>query len=160
MTGTVTVAPYEEGGARLALTPVRFSAGRDGHTLIDGVATLTGPLGGGTVEGLRLPLAAHWDGRGGLAVNSACAPVSIARLRVAGIEARGTVTTLCPVDGAMLRVAGGRVGGGAMARDLRLAGAIGTSPLMLRAGSAVVAAGRAALRSAVSSRCGSARPTG
>ncbi|WP_299428769.1 YdbH domain-containing protein [Sphingomonas bacterium] len=141
VTGMVTIAPYEAGGARLALTPVKFSAGLDGRTRIDSVATLSGPLGGGSVEGLRLPVAARWDGRGGLAINPACAPVSIARLRVAGIDARGTATQLCPVDGAMLRIASGRVGGGAMARDLRVAGAIGRSPLALRAGSATVRLG-------------------
>lgn len=141
VTGTVTVAPYAAGGARLSLAPVRFSAGLDGRTRIDSVATLTGPLGGGSVEGLRLPLAAEWDGRGGLAINPACAPVSVARLRVAGIDARGTATTLCPVDGAMLRIGGGRVGGGAMAHDLRVAGVIGSSPLSLHADSAVVRLG-------------------
>jgi len=141
VTGTVTRAPYAAGGASLALTPVRFSARLDGRTRIDSIATLTGPLGGGSVEELRVPLAAQWDGRGGLAVNRDCVPVSIARLRVAGIDARGTATRLCPVDGAMLRIAGGRIGGGAMARDLRIAGAVGGSPLALRAGNAVVRLG-------------------
>lgn len=139
--GTVTMAPYEAGGARLALSPVRFSADPDGRTRIESIATLTGPLSGGSVEGLRMPLAAQWDGRGGLTINTGCAPVSIARLRIAVIDARGTATTLCPVNGAMLRIAGGRFGGGVAARDLRIAGAIGGSPLTLRAGSAIVRLG-------------------
>lgn len=138
VTGVATIAPYEAGSARLALAPVTFSAGLDGRTRIASVATLTGPLGSGSVEALRVPIAAQWDGRGSLAVNPGCVLVSVERLRVGGIDARGTRTLLCPIDGAMVRVAGGRVGGGAMARDLRLAGAIGSSPLALRAGSAVV----------------------
>ena len=141
ITGVATIAPYEAGGARLALAPVTFSAGLDGRTRIDSVVTLTGPLGGGSVEALRAPLAAQWDGRGSLAVNPDCVPVSVERLRVGGLDARGASTQLCPVDGAMLRVAGSWIGGGAKARDLRLAGAIGSSPLTLRADSAVVRLG-------------------
>lgn len=141
VTGVATIEPYEAGGARLALEPVRFSVGVDGRTRIDSVATLSGPLGGGSVEALRLPLAAQWDGRSSLTVNPGCVPVSVERLRIGGLDARRTSTRLCPVDGAMLRVAGGRIGGGAIARDFRLAGAIGSSPLTLGAGSAVMRLG-------------------
>ncbi|MGN6819600.1 MAG: intermembrane phospholipid transport protein YdbH family protein [Sphingomonas sp.] len=141
VTGLVTMEPYEAGGARLALAPVKFTAGLDGRTRIDSVATLSGPLGGGAVEGLQLPLAAQWDGRGALSVNPGCAPLAVARLRVAGLDARGLRTRLCPVDGAMVRIANGRVGGGAVARDLRLSGALGSSPLALSAAGATVRLG-------------------
>jgi hypothetical protein len=136
VTGTATMEPYEAGGARLALAPVRFSAGLDGRTRIDSEAVLSGPLPGGAVDGLRLPLLAQWDGRGNLAVNPACAPVAAARLRVSGLNARAVSTRLCPVDGAMVRIAGGRIGGGAVARDVRLDGALGGSPLALAAAEA------------------------
>jgi hypothetical protein len=141
VTGTATMEPYEADGARLALAPVKFSAGLDGRTRIDSEATLSGPLPGGAVEGLRLPLLAQWDGRGNLAVNPACAPVAIARLRLSGLDARGFQTQLCPVDGAMVRIAGGRIGGGAAARDLRLNGALGSSPLALSAAQATLRLG-------------------
>jgi hypothetical protein len=141
VTGIATMEPYEAGGARLALATVRFSAGLDGRTRIDSEATLSGPLPGGAVEGLRLPLLAQWDGRGDLAVNPACAPVTIARLRLSGLDARGFQTQLCPVDGAMVRIADGRVGGGAAARDLRLSGALGGSPLALTAAQATLRLG-------------------
>lgn len=141
ITGTATMEPYEAGGARLALAPVRFSAGLDGRTRIESEVTLSGPLAGGAVDGLRVPLAAQWNGRGDLAVNPACAPVAIARLRLSGLEAREFRTQLCPVDGAMLRIAGGRIGGGAVARDLRLNGALGGSPLAIAAGQATLRLG-------------------
>jgi len=141
ITGTATMEPYEAGGARLALAPVRFSAGLDGRTRIESEVTLSGPLAGGAVDGLRVPLLAQWNGRGDLAVNPACAPVAIARLRLSGLEAREFRTQLCPVDGAMLRIAGGRIGGGAMARDLRLNGALGGSPLAVAAGQATLRLG-------------------
>lgn len=141
ISGVATVEPYQAGGARLALAPVRFSAGLDGRTRIDSVVTLSGPLGGGSVEGLSLPLAAQWDGRGALTVNPACAALSAARVEVGGLDARQLRTQLCPVDGAMFRMAGGRIGGGASVRDLRLAGSLGGSPLTLGAANAVVRLG-------------------
>jgi len=141
VTGIATIAPYAAGGARLALAPVEFTAGLDGRTRIGTVATLTGPVGNGSVDELRLPLSAQWDGRATLSVNPACVPVSVARLRLAGVDLRRSDAQLCPVDGAMLHVAGGKVGGGATARDLTLGGAIGSSPLSVRVGSAVVRLG-------------------
>jgi hypothetical protein len=142
VTGTATMEPYEADGARLALAPVKFSAGLDGRTRIDSVATLSGPLrGGGGVEGLALPLVAQWDGRGALSVNPACAPLAVARLRLSGVDARGLRTQLCPVDGAMVRIANGRIGGGAVARDLRLGGSLGSNPFTLAAAQATVRLG-------------------
>jgi len=141
ITGTATMEPYEAGGARLAFAPVRFSAGLDGRTRIDSEVTLSGPLPGGAVDALRVPLAAQWDGRGNLAINPGCAPVAIARLRLSGLDARGFRTQLCPVDGAMLRIAGGRIGGGAVARDLRLNGALGGNPLAVAAAQATLRLG-------------------
>jgi hypothetical protein len=141
VTGTATMEPFEADGARLALAPVRFSAGLDGRTRIESDATLSGPLSGGAVEGLHLPLLAQWNGRGSLTINPACAPVAIARLRLSGLEAREFRTQLCPVDGAMVRIAGGRIGGGAVARDLRLNGALGGSPLALAAAQATLRLG-------------------
>ena len=131
VTGVATIAPYEANGARLALAPVTFSAGLDGRTRIDSAVTLTGPIGGGSVDALSVPLTAQWDERGSLMVNPGCVPVSMGRLRVGGIDARDMRTRLCPVDGAMLRFAGGRLGGGMMARDVRLNGTMGGSPLAL-----------------------------
>ena len=141
ITGVATLEPYEAGGARLALTPVRFSAGFDGRTRIESIATLSGPLAGGAVDGLSLPLLAQWDERGSLSVNPACAPLAVGRLRLAGLDARNVRTGLCPVDGAMLRLAGGRIGGGAVARDVQLKGVIGSSPLALSAASATLRLG-------------------
>lgn len=157
ITGVAVIEPYQVGGARLAVEPVKFSAGLDGRTQIDTVATLTGPLGGGSVEALRVPLAARWDGRRNLAVNPACVPLSVERLRVAGLDVRRANTQLCPVDGAMVRLAGGRIGGGAIARDVRLAGTIGNSPLSLQAGDAIVRLGEGRFElGAVGARIGSA----
>ena len=156
ITGTATVARWAEGGAALALTPVSFSAAPDGATRVTTQATLSGPVADGRVEAVTLPLDARWDGRGTLTVNPACAPLSFARVAVSGLTLRPARATLCPVDGALVRVAQGRVGGGASVGAVRLDGAIGGTPLSLAAREGQVRLGSGAFALAgVTARLGS-----
>ncbi|MEH3158018.1 MAG: YdbH domain-containing protein [Sphingomonas taxi] len=134
--GRAVIAPYAAGGARLALAPVTFSAAPGGRTRIATRVDLSGPLGDGRVEGLALPLDLDWDGRGGVRVNPGCAPVAIGRLAVAGLTLDPLRTTLCPVAGAMVTLAGGQVSGGVRLPATRLAGRIGQTPLTLAASGA------------------------
>ncbi|WP_235512442.1 intermembrane phospholipid transport protein YdbH family protein [Sphingomonas sp. Leaf17] len=131
--GLARIAPYAAGGASLALSPVTFSATASGVTRIATRATLSGPLGDGRVDGLALPINALWDGRARLVVNPACAPLAVRRLAVSGLVLDPARITLCPVDGALLRVNGGTVGGGARIAGARLGGRLGTTPLTLAA---------------------------
>ncbi len=41
------------------MAPIRFAAGRDGSTELQSVALLDGPVPGGFVRGLRLPIEAE-----------------------------------------------------------------------------------------------------
>ena len=131
--GVARIAPYAAGGASLALTPVTFSATTGGVTQVRTAATLSGPLGDGRVEGLTLPIAALWDGRQRLVVNTACAPLAFRQVAVSGLVLDPARITLCPVDGALVRVNGGAVGGGARIAAARIGGRLGTTPLTLAA---------------------------
>jgi translocation and assembly module TamB len=123
--------PYAAGGAALALAPVRFRAGGGGATMITTTATVTGPLGDGRVERLVLPIDARWSG-GALALNPSCTPVGAAQVAVAGLVLDRPRLSLCPTRGALVRVAGGRVSGGARIGAAQLAGRLGSSPLSLQ----------------------------
>ncbi|UVO51706.1 YdbH domain-containing protein [Sphingomonas sp. SUN019] len=136
ISGEARVDRYATGGANLALTPVRFSATPGGATRIAATATLSGPLGDGRVDGLRLPVVAVWDGRSRLTVNTSCAPVAFERLAVAGLVLRPMSASLCPVDGALVRVDSRGVSGGARTGALRLAGTLGSSPIAIAAAGA------------------------
>lgn len=136
--GVARLAPYAAGGARLALTPVTFGATPGGATAIRTTATLSGPLGDGRVDELLLPVTANWDGRARLVVNPACAPLAMRQLAVSGLVLAPTRLTLCPVDGALLRIEHGRIGGGMRVAEATLSGRLGTTPVALTTTGATV----------------------
>ncbi|GAA0727854.1 YdbH domain-containing protein [Sphingomonas japonica] len=131
ITGTARFEPYAAGGARLALTPVEFSAALDGATRIATRAVLSGPLGNGRVDGLTLPIDARWNGAGRLTVNPGCVPAGFERLAVSGLQLERAAMTLCPQGAALVSVSGGAVSGGARIATARLAGTLGGTPLTL-----------------------------
>jgi hypothetical protein len=139
ISGTAQIAPYARDGAALTLTPVRFTTGGQAATRITTDATLSGPLAGGRVERLRVPVAALWDRRGRLAVNSDCTPVAFDRLAVSSLLLADGRLRLCPTDTALIEVAGGRVRGGARLGATRLAGTLGGSAFRLDTGGATLA---------------------
>ncbi|MET0374909.1 MAG: hypothetical protein ABW128_11720, partial [Rhizorhabdus sp.] len=136
ITSRATIAPYAAGGARLALAPVVFTATPGGATRIATRVALSGPLGDGRVDGLALPVDLRWNGRGTLVANPACTPVAIQRLAVAGLVLDPLRTTLCPIAGAMVTLADGRLAGGARLPAVRLAGRLGQTPLTVAASGA------------------------
>ncbi|WP_332799081.1 YdbH domain-containing protein [Sphingomonas sp. PB2P12] len=157
--GVATIAPYAAGGARLALTPVTFSATPGGATSIATRVTLAGPIGAGgagnRVDGLLMPVAAWWDGRGRLVVNTGCTPLAVQRLAVSGLVLDTARLTLCPVDGALLRTDGSRLGGGARIAAATLTGRLGTTPIRLvTAGSSLRLADRGFQIDGVQTRIG------
>lgn len=135
VTGTATIAPYAEGDARLALAPVRFRADGDGATRIQTRAELSGPFSGGRIDRLALPIDSRWDGAGRLVVNDGCVPVAFDRLRVSALTLDPARLRLCAADGGMVRLAGGKVGGGIATGATRLTGRLGGTPVTLAAGS-------------------------
>lgn len=136
ITGRATIAPYAAGGARLALAPVVFTATPGGATRIATRVALSGPLGDGRVDGLALPVDLRWNGRETLVANPVCTPVAIQRLAVAGLVLDPLRTTLCPIAGAMVTLADGRLAGGARLPAVRLAGRLGQTPLTVAASGA------------------------
>jgi hypothetical protein len=134
--GTGFVRPYAAGGASLSLSRIAFALGPDGGTLRT-LAALSGPLAGGRIDGLSLPVDARWRDRR-VTVNPACATLRYQRIAVAGtVLAPGSVQA-CPIGGAMVSVAAGAVGGGIRLVRPELVGHVGTSPLLLRGSEARV----------------------
>ena len=132
--GVARVRPYAAGDARLALTPVRFAYARDGWHVTT-AAMLSGPLDGGRVESLTLPIDASERG-GTVTLAGGCAPVSWQRIAVAGLVLDRAAVRLCGGGGALITVANGRVGGGATLGSTRLTGRLGSTPLTLAASGA------------------------
>ena len=131
--GVAVIAPYAAGEARLALDPVRFEWGRGGAR-IRAVATLSGPLRDGRVDGLRLPVTADWNDSGRLTINPGCSEVSFDRLALATLRLRAARVPLCATGRGLIQVDGGKVAGGARIAAVRLVGTLGSSPVTLAAG--------------------------
>ncbi len=114
--GTITVQPYVAKGSRLTLAPVRFAIAPKGLSF-DTMATMDGPLGSGRVNGLVVPVRI----RAGQALPMGCQPVTFRALTLEALRLGQTRFTAC-LTATSLDIP-----------NLRLKGALGTSPMSLSA---------------------------
>lgn len=136
ITGSAIVRPIAAGGARLALGAVDFTAIPGGSSRLTTVATVSGPIAGGRIDGARMALQADWDGHQLWQINRDCAPLRFDRLAVSGMVIDKAQFRLCPQGGALVRINGNAVSGGGRVAALQLAGTLGGAPLTLAATSA------------------------
>lgn len=140
LSGEASFDTYEAGGARLALAPIRFSGGgRSSILRFVTRAELSGPLAGGRVDGLSIPLAGALAPTGTLALNGGCTRVGIDRIAVSGFRLGRTGVDLCSRAGAPLLSAGpGGLRGFVRVPGLRLRGTSGSSPFAFDARNAEI----------------------
>ena len=133
MSGLAEIAPYAAGGGRLVLAPVRFAAQANGSTAVSTIALLDGPLSGGFVRGLRVPIAGSFGPNGALEFGRGCTPLSFAALRLGGLNLGPNRVPVCASGRAIVsRTPGGAFAVGANSRDFALNGRLGASPFALR----------------------------
>ena len=119
--GSARFRPYQVGGADLILSPVNWAYDARGLRL-DTLALMNGPLGGGRVTGLRIPVSLR-PGRDPL---SGCLSPSFRTLDIAGLSLAPATLNAC-IAGKRARIA-----------TPRLNGKLGSSPISLAANSAVI----------------------
>jgi hypothetical protein len=147
--------PYAAGDARLALAPVRFAALANGGTRIDTLAVLDGPIGGGAVRGLRVPVSGTLGPGGAIAFGRGCLPLSFASLRLGALQLGQTSLPVCATGNAIVfRQPDGDVAVRAFARNLALNGRLGSSPFGLRAGRVALVGSRGFDLTGVAARMG------
>lgn len=135
--GLASLDPYSAEGARLALTPVRFSGGADGLLRFATAATLSGPLAGGRVERLTVPLSGFLAPTGALAFDGGCSRVTADRVEVGGIRLGRSAIDLCGRPGApLLSVGPDGLRGDIHIPRVALRGSSGSSPFSLGSGPA------------------------
>lgn len=143
LSGTLVMQPYAAGGARLALAPVRFAALGNGGTRIDTVAVLDGPLSGGAVTGLRVPVSGVMGPGSALAFGRGCLPLSFTSLRLGALQLGRTSLPVCATGQAIVfRQPDGDVAVRANSRNLALRGQLGSSPFALRVARAAMTGSR------------------
>lgn len=145
LTGEAEVAAYQAGSSRLAPTHVRLSQGPSG-TSFAANPIVSGPLGSGRIERLRVPVSGVIRSDGEIAIGRDCADADFVRAEIDTLRIGQTRLRLCPVDGAWFRQAGGRVSGGVAIAAPRIAGRLGDAPLSIGAGSARLSLGDGTFR--------------
>ena len=111
--GQLFMDPYEAGESRLALEPVRFTAGDGGATRFQTEARLDGPLPGGSLRGLTLPIEGRVSGQGVLTLGTRCAPLGLTSLAYDSVSLDRTRMTLCPTGPAIVTYGPKGLSGGA-----------------------------------------------
>ncbi|PXW78624.1 dicarboxylate transport [Blastomonas natatoria] len=129
---------YAAGDASLALPQFEALWNGRGGLSFAGAARLSGPLPGGRVEGLALPLQGRWSEGAGFAMYDGCQTVRVEQLRVSNFISGRQTLALCPDRGRpIFRSGPGGVQMAArMAGPMRLQGRLGSSDLKLAAASA------------------------
>ena len=133
LTGEARLARLDAGNASLTLSPVRL-AGRLGGDLRYATAlTMSGPLAGGRVEQLSMPLAGSIGDSGIVTIAGGCRDLSWQEVRVGSTSFGRDSLTLCSTAGQpLLRYAGGAISGQITTSAFALAGRSGDSPLAVQ----------------------------
>jgi translocation and assembly module TamB len=129
MSGEARIAPYQVGRTRLALAPVRFSAGRDGSTNVASIALMDGPVPGGWVRGLRVPIDASFGGPSGFSFGRTCLDARFASFQMGALRLRGARLPVCPIGRAIAYQRAGDMQVGALLRRPNFSGSLGRSPV-------------------------------
>ena len=134
MSGEARIAPYQAGNSRLALAPVRFFAGQDGSTNVRTVALMDGPVPGGFVRGLRIPIDASFGGARGFSFGRTCLDARFTSFRMGALNLAGARLPVCPIGPAIAwQGPGGALQVGAMLRRPDFRGRLGQSPVRISA---------------------------
>ncbi|UNU42794.1 hypothetical protein EAO27_08845 [Sphingopyxis sp. YF1] len=137
LSGLARMEPYVAGNARLAMQPVRFSSGPGGAMRFTTLAELSGPIAGGRVERLRVPLAGALGATGTLALNGGCSRVAADRIAVSGFGFAAPAIDLCSRAGQpLLSMGPGGIKGQVRVPRIALRGTSGTSLFTLASGPA------------------------
>ena len=131
----LSMAPYSAGGSQIAIPRMSIAQGSTGALGFAGQVEATGPLPGGAVDRLSVPVNGRWEPGGQLALWRECTRIGFRRLAFADLTLAGPGLTLCPPPGKpMLQYtsAGLRFAAGAPALDLK--GALGNTPIRIASG--------------------------
>ena len=127
---------YRAGGASLALPQLEAQWNGRGGLVFTGAARLSGPIPGGSVQGLVLPLQGRWSEGGGASLFDRCQTLRFDQLRLSTFSSARQAVTLCPRRGAPMIRSGprGLVMAANLASATQLRGRIGGSDMQLAIG--------------------------
>jgi translocation and assembly module TamB len=104
--GTLALSPYVAKGGSLNLSKLVFNGGPGGNWRFTGQAALSGPLLGGRIEGLSLPIDGSWSG-GRFSLLNGCRDVRFQSFRTGNFSLPGQSIRACPQSGPILQAGPG-----------------------------------------------------
>lgn len=133
--GSLQMAAYQAGTAKLNVPNLNFSPARGGGTTLGGRVILSGPLPDGQITGLQIPVNGIVGSDGEFSFYRECVDLQFASLRTAAFVAGPTRTRLCPASNAGIVSSNGNgVNIAANAPSFDLNGSVGGTPLILSSG--------------------------
>ena len=129
--GSLAMEPYAAKDARLAVSSLNFSGRPGGSWKFAGNAVLTGPISGGRIEGLRLPIDGRWDGRL-LSLYDGCQNFGFDRARISGVSLTAQTYRLCPDGGPIFATGSGGTRVKASLPNFAFRGNLGGTPVDLK----------------------------
>ena len=128
--GRLQLADYGTDDARLSLPELAFRPA-PGGTALSGRATMTGPLFGGYVTGLDLPVQGLYSNAGRLALWNACQTIGFEAFRLSSLTLASDRLRVCPKNGSLLTVGNGGARADARVVAPDLAGRLGETPITI-----------------------------
>lgn len=144
----LVVAPWSADGAAITVPRLRI-AERDGRVEMAGQVMVSGPVPGGAVRDLDLPIAGDWSAKGGLVLGRSCSVVRYGGATAGSLELGAGALDLCPVEGApraMLAVDGKAIHWGATSPGVILNGTLSGEALHVTSGPVLLGERQADLR--------------
>ena len=132
LSGEARFAPYVAGSAILAIDPLTFRAAPNGHTSFSTALAVSGPLAGGRVERLSVPIAGVLGSDGSVRIDGDCRVLRWQAITVSGTAFDPGGVRLCGTgSGPLLAWSGRGLSGGVTMPGFALAGRSGDSPLRI-----------------------------
>ncbi len=126
--GTLALKPYVRGNASLSLPKLAFTSSAAGVWRFNGQALLSGPLMGGRVEGLSLPVDGSYAG-GTFSMLSGCRQVRFSRFQTGSLSLPAQSLQACAQGGSILQAGRGGTRFALTAPSLSGRGQLGGTPL-------------------------------
>ncbi|SMQ57797.1 Dicarboxylate transport [Altererythrobacter xiamenensis] len=126
---------YRAGESAIALPGMVIAQSTTGAIGFSGELRAEGPLPGGSVDGLSMPISGNWAPTRGLSLWRECAEVRFDRLLLANLELDRRGLTVCPAgSGAIVSTTSGELRIAAGIPSLDLSGRLAETPIRLQSG--------------------------
>ncbi|MDZ4307855.1 YdbH domain-containing protein [Allopontixanthobacter sp.] len=129
------MAEYSDGGSSVEIPELVLLQGSNGAVGFSGSTIASGPLPGGSMRALVLPISGNYSARGGLSMWRECTEVRFAQLALANLVVERQSLTLCPAAGRpVLRADAGGLRLAAGTPSLDLSGTLADTPIRIASG--------------------------